>query len=218
MKVRIDLLLIVILLVIVYLNKLNIYILILLFTLTHELAHMIVAVALGYKIEKLNFSIVGLSIKLNNKIDGYNKKVLKGNKNNIEKTLIALAGPLFNIITIILLIFNLFNINNIDLIIYINLMICIFNLIPIYPLDGYIILSNLLGLIFGNINSKKYLYYISNIVMFLISTASSILILKYKNIWILIILCFLYILNVKENKRYMSKINLYKRYEKLKNK
>lgn len=78
----------------------------------------------------------GVSISFKIKVEEYNKKIKKGNMLEIKKILVALAGPLTNFI-IIIIASNI----NIDLfkaliIIYTNFLIMIFNLLPIYPLDG----------------------------------------------------------------------------------
>ena len=62
----------------------------------------------------------------------------------MKKMCIAVAGPLVNIVIACLV--NLININieMKELIMYVNILIAIFNLLPIYPLDGGRILKSIL--------------------------------------------------------------------------
>jgi len=66
----------------------------------------------------------------------------------IKKVLIALAGPLVNLLIIFMTSkLNITYIAQKETIIYSNLLILIFNLLPIYPLDGGRILKGILHMI-----------------------------------------------------------------------
>ncbi len=109
----------------------------------HELAHLFVATARGYKLKQLRLDMFGLSLSLDEKIA------------DKDAFAINLAGPLFNLVLCVICVacywlvpesyyyLNLFCIS--------NLCLAIFNLLPIYPLDG--------GKIFRSIfkNEKTYL-------------------------------------------------------------
>lgn len=109
----------------------------------HELAHLFVATARGYKLKQLRLDMFGLSLSLDEKIA------------DKDAFAINIAGPLFNLVLCVICVacywlvpesyyyLNLFCISNICL--------AIFNLLPIYPLDG--------GKIFRSIfkNEKSYL-------------------------------------------------------------
>jgi len=70
------------------------------------------------------------SFKIDTK--NYNKKILKSNLLNLKKLIVALAGPSVNLIFVLIFLFFYQNIT----IIYVNILIFIFNMLPIYPLDG----------------------------------------------------------------------------------
>ena len=96
-----------------------------------------------------------------------------------------------------------------ELIIYANIIIGIFNLIPIYPLDGGRIVKNIVNIIYGRKEAYEYANLISNITISILTAISSILILYLKNIAILLIISYLWILVIKENKKYKNKKLLY---------
>ena len=165
----------------------------------HELGHLITGIIVGMKPEKIEIMPFGVSISFKIKVEEYNKKIKKGNMLEIKKILVALAGPLTNFI-IIIIASNI----NIDLfkaliIIYTNFLIMIFNLLPIYPLDGGRILKGILHINFGIQKSEFYTNIISKITVTIITILSSVLILYIHNIAIALIDMYLWYLVIKED-------------------
>ena len=149
MRFRIDLKIFIFLIIFYFTKQIEIYAMIMLFALIHELGHLLAGLLMGMKPEKIELMPFGVSISFKIKVEEYNKKIKKGNMLEIKKILVALAGPLTNFI-IIIIASNI----NIDLfkaliIIYTNFLIMIFNLLPIYPLDGGRILKGILHINFG---------------------------------------------------------------------
>lgn len=162
----------------------------------------------------------GLSVGFASKRENYNQKVKKGTKLTLKKLVIALSGPLTNLMFVV--IFLLFPIPFLgvdrELVIYANILIGIFNLIPIYPLDGGRIVKCILHIFLGRKEAYDYTNKISNITITFLTAASSIAILYWKNVAILIILGYLWYLVVIENKKYKNKKEIYKRIKQMKKK
>lgn len=114
------------------------------YLLLHELGHILVAYILGYKVKKISIFPCGLltifDIKLNDSI--------------LKNFLIALAGPLFQIIS--------FQI--IKKYYFIHIFLLIFNLLPIYPLDGSKIISSIFYILFSYKKTNDILFIISYIL------------------------------------------------------
>lgn len=199
MRFRIDLKIFIFLIIFYFTKQIEIYAMIMLFALIHELGHLLAGILMGMKPEKIELMPFGVSISFKIKVEEYNKKIKKGNILEIKKILVALAGPLTNFI-IIIIASNI----NIDLfkaliIIYTNFLIMIFNLLPIYPLDGGRILKGILHINFGIKKSEFYTNIISKITVAIITMLSSVLILYIHNIAIALIDMYLWYLVIKED-------------------
>jgi len=118
----------------------------------HELSHILAAKICGLNIEKIIFTPIGEIAVIN----------------NIERTVffkriaIVLAGPLSNML--IALYAHFFNMNFIR---NINFSIALFNLLPIYPLDGGRILQYIISKRFGVIFANKLTIKISYIFCYI---------------------------------------------------
>ena len=174
-------------------KQINIYAIFIFFTLIHEISHAVTGIILGLKIKKISIMPFGFKITFKNKKE----------KEEIEKIIIALSGPVMNLVIMILAIIFKLHTN----IIYSNLIIAIFNLIPIYPLDGGRGLKSILNMIMNKQKTNAVINKISNITIILLTAITSILILYIKNIAIIGILAYLWYIVIRENKKF----NLLKR-------
>lgn len=197
MEFKIDIKIFLVLFLFLIFKQLEMYILFMIFVIIHEFFHLLTGIILGYKIKSLKIEILGISLGFHENINEYN---------NIKKIIILMMGPISNII--IALIFDFFKLPKI---VYVNLVIAIFNLIPVYPLDGGQILNRILRIIYGNIEAYKITSWINTIIMSIITAIASIAILYLKNMSIVIIVLFLWCLVIKENKKF-KEINKYFKY------
>lgn len=202
MLITVNIQIFIIVLLFVLTKQIKIYSVLMIFTLLHELAHMCAGILLKLKPKELKINPFGISISF----ETYEKKERK-------KILIALSGPLLNII--IAIIFCVVDIKSEikEIIIYSNILLGVFNLIPIYPLDGGRILKSMVKKTYNHCDSERIVHITSNILVIIITAISSILVLIYHNIGILLVLIYLWTLNIRENKRYIMKMRVYRTIE-----
>ena len=212
MKFRIDLKIFILVILFFITNQIKIYAMIMLFAIIHEFGHLFSGILLGMRPTKIEVKPFGVSIDFDITRKDYNIKIRKGNLLEVKKIFVALAGPITNILIItILILFNIFNINYYDkmIMIFSNVTLIIFNIFPIYPLDGGRILKSLIYIFKGKQTAEKYIYRISYITLIMITIISSIAILYLKNIAIFLIVIFLWGLQMKEHMIYKNRKILY---------
>ena len=217
MQLKIDLKICAVLLIFFLTNQLEVYVLFMLFTIIHELGHLFIGIILGFKPKGIKLMPMGLSICFNVQCEDYNMNVKKARIITLKKLLIALAGPLTNfLIAVFFMIYNIeiLNITG-EKIVYANLLIGFFNLIPIYPLDGGRIVKCVIHIKKNLRKSYRYTNLISNIMLIAITAISSIAILYFENIAILMVVIYLWMLAIKENHIYNKKMQLYELIDKL---
>ena len=211
MRLRIDLKIFIFAILFYLTKQIEIYAMLMLFAILHECGHLLAGLIMGFKPEKINIMPMGLSIAFKIPVEDYNKKIEKSNILSIKKIIIAFSGPLINLLIAIL--FTFFNLNFTEIqrlnIVYANIIICIFNLLPIYPLDGGRILKQFIKIKRGVIDSLKYTHIIQNVLTIFLTFVSIIAIYYFKNISIILIIIYLWILVINENKKYSIKNKIY---------
>ena len=174
MQIKVNLQIFLFIIIFTLTHQIEIYGWIMLFAFIHELGHLIAGILLKLKPKSLNFMPFGISITF--ETYKYNKLV------EIKKIIIACAGPLTNII--ICLITSLLNIDNNtkEIIMYSNILIALFNLIPLYPLDGGRILKGIARLKYEEMKADEIINIISNtlIIILTITAATGFLNLIYR--------------------------------------
>lgn len=213
MSIKINLNVFLFVLLFILTNRIELYALVMLFALIHELGHLLCGVILDFEVENFEIMPLGFSVEFKPNVKDYNKRIMKSNILTVKKLCINLAGPMVNFIIIIMA--YLFKLQ--DIIIFSNLIILIINMIPIHPLDGGRVLKNVLKLLLGNQKALKYTNTISNVVVIMLTIISSIGTYYYKNIAILFAIIFVWVLIIKENKKFNTYNKIYKAIDKDKN-
>lgn len=215
MQIKFDLKIFIVVLIFLLTRQLEIYCVIMLFAILHEMGHLVTGVLLGFKPRKIELLPVGVSACFYMNLKNYNEKLECGNMVALKKIIISISGPITNFVIALVCGFFEISILNIstEFIVFSNLLIGFFNLIPIYPLDGGRIIKSILHIKQGLKNSYQCTYILSNVTIIFLTIVSSIAILYLKNISILLILIYLWIMVIIENKRYNSKMNIYRLIE-----
>lgn len=198
-------------------RQIEMYATIMLFAFMHELGHLCAGLALGFKPKTIKMTPFGFQIAFKTCIDDYNKKIKQGNELCIKRIIIYLAGPMINLLLILVCLWdNMELMIPKDSIIYSNILLAIFNLLPIYPLDGGRILKEIVHIF----REKKIAYQRSNSISFatvvILTIMTSILILYIHNIAFLMILSYLWYLVIKgmrEYEIYEKSLELVSRYK-----
>lgn len=209
MRFRIDLKIFIFLILFYLTNQIQIYALIMCFAIVHELGHLLTGIILGFKPNKIELTPFGLSIGFKVNLKDYNKKIKRANAIEEKRIIIAMAGPVVNLL--IIFIIDKLNIDIYEkiMIIYSNLLLVLFNTLPILPLDGGRILKGILQIYLGKNKAEKYSCNISFGALIILTAISSIAILYFKNIAIFLGVIFLWILYLKEEKLYKNRNRLY---------
>ena len=140
----------------------KVFLLFLFIIITHELGHLLAITIFKWQIKKIILLPFGALILIEDDI----------NKPLIEELIITIMGPLFQIIT-------LFCFPFLD---YISIPLLLFNLLPIYPLDG----SKLLNIFLNKLLPFKHSYLLSLLISFIIT----ILVIIYNHNFIIFICLF----------------------------
>lgn len=191
MKIEINLKLIFAIILFFIFNNLNTYLMFLFFVIIHEMCHLIVGLMIGGKAEKMYISPLGVSLE----IYSY------GKKNSLNKILFYLSGPLINFILAFIFFYTKIDMELKLKLVYTNFAICFFNLLPIIPLDGGKVLKEVFTILFKSEIANDIIIIFSKTILGIISLIYSVLIIKVKNIYILILLIYLwYLFLIEENK------------------
>ncbi len=200
MQIKVNLQIFIFLLVFYLTKQLEVYAILMLLAFLHELGHLLAGLLLRLKPKRLEINPFGLAVIFEE----------FGSKNNSfewKKVIIASAGPITNLIIMLAVMFIDLPIEqlNQEIIIYANILIIAFNLLPIYPLDGGRIVKGILYIFKGKSLAESLSNKIANIGAILLTFAGSIAIYYFKNIAILLMLVYLWVLVIKENKKYALK-------------
>lgn len=186
MRIKVDVKIFFIIILYIFMQSTKIFALTFIFILLHELGHLVTGITIGLKVKKINIHISGLSVEFEN----YWKQ------RNANKIVVDIAGPLINIIALVIAI-----IIKQEEIAYINLLLAIVNLLPIYPLDGGQILRTLLRKRFTYKETINFIESISQYTLIILTAIASCYLLIGKNIGIFIAILYLWTIIFKEKRK-----------------
>lgn len=193
MQIKIDLKLFILALLFFLMGQIEIYALLILFALLHELGHLCMGLCVGLRPKEVRVTPFGVSITFKNEVRYYtpNEKMWK-------EIAVAIAGPLVNI-GMVFLYFG-FHLQN-ERIMIVNIVLALLNLLPVFPLDGGRILKSTLSRVASYTDTENYIYTISNTMMIILTILCSIVILYYHNIVLLWAIAYLWWIVIRENKK-----------------
>lgn len=194
MRIEINLKLFFIIILLFLFNNLGTYIIFLIFVTLHEMGHLLYGIIIGGKPKAIYLNPLGISLEFYS----------YGKEKTLNRICLFAIGPLINIIFAIIFIKLPFTKYS-ETIIFTNLALAFLNLIPIIPLDGGKILFEFIKVISNKAIAYKFVIIFSKVFLIAVSLLYSVLILKLKNLFILILLIYLWILYLREEKKY----NLY---------
>ncbi len=215
MRFRIDLKIFLFLILFYVTKQIEIYTMIMFFAIIHELGHMIAGLLMGMKPEKLEIMPYGVSVSFKLMPKDYNRKIKKGNQLELKKILVALAGPITNFMIIVIVLQMNMNLVSTLMILYSNLILILFNLLPIYPLDGGRLIKGILHIFLGKMKAEKYTNYISFVTLMIVTFVSSIAIYQLQNIAIFLIVLMLWVIFIREDRVYEKRNKMYHLIEKI---
>ena len=186
MRIKVDVKIFFIIILYIFMQSKKIFALTFIFILLHELGHLVTGITIGLKVKIINIHISGLSVEFEN----------YGKQRNANKIVVDIAGPLINIIALVIAI-----IIKQEEIAYINLLLAIVNLLPIYPLDGGQILRTLLRKRFTYKETINFIESISQYTLIILTAIASCYLLIGKNIGIFIAILYLWAIIFKEKRK-----------------
>lgn len=178
------------LLLVIAFRRINQFFLVILAVTAHEFAHAAVALTFGRKTESVLITPIGESAR----ILGFETLSVP------RKTAVLLAGPAFNIITALAIRFFFMGNEHVEALMRISAVIGVFNLLPVYPMDGGRLLFAYLGNRLGILNAAfvaKYISKLGTAVFF--ATGFIQLVLFPLNMSLLAVGVFLALISKREN-------------------
>lgn len=119
----------------------------------------------------------------------------------IKEIFVALAGPVTSLALAILCSFIDLKFITMQEAVYSNILILLFNLIPLYPLDGGRLIKGIIQLKLDSEKSEIIIDKISNITLIILTILSSIFVYYFKNIAIFLICIFLWGIVIQEKSK-----------------
>lgn len=133
----------------------------------------------------------------------------QGNQFEVKKILVALAGPITNMLVIAIVLQMKQEVFETLMMLYSNLLLILFNLLPIYPLDGGRVIKGLLHIFLGKRKAERYVNSISFVTLLVLTFIASIAVYQTENIAIFLIVLVLWGIFIKEDRVFEKKRKMY---------
>lgn len=199
MKVEINLKIILFGILFFILEQIDVYFIFIISIIFHEMAHLSVGMLVGLKPKIFSINPLGVSVEF----------YLYQQRKSWKKIVTYLAGPLMNVFLAILF-FKIPLEENLQMkIVYTNIILAIFNLVPIMPLDGGRILKEMLTQKIGNKDATIFMNYLTQVILIAITLLYSIMILKLQNFAIFLLVLYLWYLKYIEDKKVKTMLKAY---------
>ncbi len=164
-------------------GKLEMFLYYYLFVILHEFSHIIMAILLNVDIAEITLLPIGVNATYKDSLE----------KNVYKEILISLAGPAASFLFALFLKDKTY--------VMMNIVIGIFNLIPIYPFDGGKIICGFLCIIFGDKRGKNISRYLTKVFLLLVLIIGMIIIMLFKNYYVLILMVYVIYIAKEEFKK-----------------
>ena len=215
MRFRVDLKIFLFMILFYFTKQIEIYAMVMFFAIFHELGHLFAGLLLGMKPDKMEIMPYGVAISFQLTPKDYNKKIMCGNQLELKKIVVALAGPVTNVIMIMIFLHMNLDFVTSLMVIYSNLLLILFNLLPIDPLDGGRIVKGILHIFFGKIKAEKYTNCLSFVVLIVVTFVSSIVVYQFENVAIFLAVLVLWGIFIREDRIYERRNKIYHLLEKI---
>lgn len=199
MKVEINLKIILFGILFFILEQIDVYFIFIISIILHEMAHLSVGMLIGLKPKIFSINPLGVSVEF----------YLYRQRKSWKKIVTYLAGPLMNVLLAIVFCKVPLEQNLQMKIVYTNIILAIFNLVPIMPLDGGRILKEMLTQKMGNKDATIFMNYLTQVILVAVTLLYSIMILKLQNFAIFLLVLYLWYLKYVEDKKVKTMLKAY---------
>lgn len=182
-------------------SQLEIYVIVMSSMLLHEIGHIVMGLMLKMKLKKIEILMIGFTMEFKLKAKDYMRKIGRGNMLILKKMIICIAGPAVNMAIVVSAMFFEYG-KYVESIVYSNMILMMFNMLPIYPLDGGRIIKYIVHMIRGKNSANEITRRISYLTALLITVIMLCVIIYNQNVSILLSVLMLWIIVTKEEKRY----------------
>ncbi len=177
----------------------------------HEFAHLLAALLIGLKTDKLVFYPYGVNLKLKNKFI----------HSLADEIILYISGPLANCLMALIsgLLYGIYKFPYLQLFYIANLLLFAFNMLPVYPLDGGIILKKILIHFYGRRTADIIMLAVSVVLIIILVTFGiyTVYVTEFNfSVFLLasFLICSIFTQNEKYDSDFVKELMFYKKKKK----